>query len=57
MSDRIGKDDLTPPLLVRLDEAARQLSASVRTIRRMIDAGELPMAKCAIREKIVFVAN
>ena len=35
------KTPFQPPLLVTLDEAARLLSVSARTVRRMIDDGRL----------------
>lgn len=35
----------TAPLLVTVEEAAAQLSISTRTVRRLIDSGELPVRR------------
>ena len=43
-ADRL-KTDFPDPLLWSLEEAARQLSVSGRTVRRLVERGDLPYIK------------
>lgn len=46
-----------PPTYISLEEAARRLSVSVKTIRRLIADGDLPAYRCRKRNLRVKVSD
>jgi excisionase family DNA binding protein len=56
MDNQRTPSQLSTPLLVRVEEAARILSLGRATIYKMIDSGQLPSIKCGAARRIPVAA-